>query len=74
MTDNEHLHLVKQGVATWKDWRRSNPDVVSDLSEANLRKNLLLGVHFEGANLKETRDLEPAQTEDVHTDESTHWG
>ncbi len=65
MADNEHLDLVKQGVAAWNDWRRSNPDVVPDLSEANLVKADLRGSDLRQVNL-ERANLTRAVMEDAN--------
>jgi hypothetical protein len=36
MANDEHVALLKQGVDAWNAWRRYNPDIRPDLSEANL--------------------------------------
>jgi uncharacterized protein YjbI with pentapeptide repeats len=36
MANPKHLVLVKQGVATWNEWRQKNPALLPDLSEAYL--------------------------------------
>jgi uncharacterized protein YjbI with pentapeptide repeats len=61
MANDEHVALLKQGVAAWNAWRRVNREVQPDLSEANLSKaNLgkaklymadLSGANLSGANL-----------------------
>jgi hypothetical protein len=66
MANQEHLAILKQGVEPWNQWRRDNPDILPDLSYADLREmhlegaylrrcNLLeanlFGTHLEGANL-----------------------
>ena len=43
MANDEHVALLKQGVAAWNAWRDENPDICPDLSEPDLR----------GANLSE---------------------
>ncbi|GAX34913.1 pentapeptide repeat-containing protein [Nodularia sp. NIES-3585] len=42
----QHLGILQQGVEVWNDWRRNNPDVKADLSEANL-----IGANLSRANL-----------------------
>jgi uncharacterized protein YjbI with pentapeptide repeats len=37
MANDEHVALLKQGVDAWNDWRKQNPDIRPDLSEADLR-------------------------------------
>src|SRR5262249_13960752 len=37
MANDEHVRLLKQGVAAWSVWRDENPDIRPDLSGANLR-------------------------------------
>ena len=48
MANEEHLKVLKQGVAVWDQWRKQNPEITPDLSEANLR-----GAHLVGADLIE---------------------
>ena len=31
MANDEHVALLKQGVAAWNAWRNENPDIVPDL-------------------------------------------
>lgn len=74
MANQEHLAILKQGVEPWNQWRRNYPDILPDLSYADLREmhlegaylrkcNLLeanlFGAHLEGANLN-SADLERA--------------
>ncbi len=46
MYNSEHLAKLKEGVEAWKAWRRENPDLRPDLSEA-----YLIGKNLIGANL-----------------------
>jgi Pentapeptide repeats (8 copies) len=48
MANDEHVALLKQGVAAWNAWRDENPGTRPDLSEANLS-----GTNLRGANLRE---------------------
>ena len=36
MANDEHVALLKQGVDAWNAWRRENPDMRPDLSDADL--------------------------------------
>ena len=36
MANDEHVALLKQGVAAWNAWRDENPDIRPDLSGADL--------------------------------------
>lgn len=36
MANEEHLAILKQGVAKWNQWRAENPDTAPDLSHTNL--------------------------------------
>ena len=36
MADQQHLAVLKQGVAAWNAWRRQHPEIHPDLSEADL--------------------------------------
>ena len=51
MPNYEHLARLKDGVPTWNEWRAENPDVVPDLSGAELRGINLIGANLGGANL-----------------------
>jgi hypothetical protein len=65
MANDEHVAMLKQGVATWNHWRRDNPAVRPDFGGADLRGvNLnptdemgasgadLRGANFSGADLQ----------------------
>jgi uncharacterized protein YjbI with pentapeptide repeats len=51
MANDEHVALLKQGVAAWNAWRDENRNIRPDLSEANLSKADLSGVDLTGADL-----------------------
>jgi hypothetical protein len=56
MSNPEHLARLKEGVEAWNRWRKSNPSIEPDLSEANLggaylREANLSRAHLLGANL-----------------------
>jgi uncharacterized protein YjbI with pentapeptide repeats len=60
MANDEHVAMLKKGVAAWNAWRRENRDIRPDLSEANLRKaNFreadLTRANLTGAHLSKTR-------------------
>jgi uncharacterized protein YjbI with pentapeptide repeats len=55
MSNAEHLALIKQGVATWNEWRQANPEVRVNLFRADLE-----GMYLAGANLSKV-DLRRAQ-------------
>ena len=38
MANDEHIALLKQGVAAWNAWRDENPNIRPDLSMASLRQ------------------------------------
>jgi len=38
MANEEHLAILRQGVEVWNDWRAANPDVLPDLSRADIQK------------------------------------
>jgi pentapeptide repeat protein len=51
MANDEHVALLAQGVAAWNAWRDENPDIVPDLTGANLNSAQLRRVNLTGANL-----------------------
>jgi uncharacterized protein YjbI with pentapeptide repeats len=53
MAKQEHLTLLKQGVADWNHWRRANPEIELDLTTANLSNADLCWARLSRANLKE---------------------
>jgi uncharacterized protein YjbI with pentapeptide repeats len=58
MANEEHLAVLVKGVSVWNEWRRNNPEVLPDLSGAELQGMYLEGanferVNFEGANLSQ---------------------
>ncbi len=58
MANEEHVALLKQGVDAWNEWRKRHPEVIPDLSGANLsgaelpEANLSM-VNLTGADLSE---------------------
>ena len=55
MANDEHVALLKQGVAVWNAWRRDNPDVRPDFRGADLRGVNLAPTDemgFSGADLR----------------------
>ena len=51
MANDEHVAILKQGVAAWNAWRHENPDIRPDLSEAILGGADLTGANLSGAFL-----------------------
>ena len=51
MANEEHLRILKQGVDVWNKWREENPEVIPDLSGANLYKADLREVDLCDADL-----------------------
>jgi Pentapeptide repeats (8 copies) len=47
MANDEHVAMLRKGVAAWNTWRDENPDIRPDLSEANL----LAGANLTRLNL-----------------------
>src|SRR5262245_5673143 len=44
MANDEHVAILKKGVATWNKWRNQNPDIRPDLAAASLSEANLSGV------------------------------
>jgi len=51
MANPEHLAILKQGVGVWNEWREENPDIIPDLTEADLRGANLSDADLRDANL-----------------------
>jgi uncharacterized protein YjbI with pentapeptide repeats len=51
VANDEHLALLRQGTATWNEWRRRDASVTPDLSSANLVIRDLMGMDFSWAYL-----------------------
>src|SRR5258706_318055 len=51
MANDEHVALLKKGVAAWNAWREENPHISPDLTKANLSKANLSGADPVRANL-----------------------
>lgn len=51
MKNEEHVEILKQGVDTWNKWREKNPEVIPELSGANLCLANLSGANLIGASL-----------------------
>ena len=46
MANQQHLDILKQGVETWNQWRKENPDINPDLREADLSGRQLAHTDF----------------------------
>jgi hypothetical protein len=53
MANEEHVALLKQGVAVWNAWRDENPNIFPNLSEADLSEADLSRANLSWANLVE---------------------
>jgi Pentapeptide repeats (8 copies) len=53
MANDEHVALLKQGVAAWNAWRDENPDIRPDLSGANFDRAFLGGADLSWADLSD---------------------
>jgi uncharacterized protein YjbI with pentapeptide repeats len=52
MANDEHVALLKQGVAAWNSWRNENANIRPDLGGADLRGANLVGANLNGADLR----------------------
>ena len=52
MANKAHLAVLKQGVEVWNNWRQENPNVIPDLSGADLNGSALHWLNLKGANLR----------------------
>lgn len=53
MANKLHLNLLTEGVGTWNQWRKKNPEIRPNLEEAYLPGEDLGGANLKRANLKE---------------------
>jgi hypothetical protein len=51
MAKREHVKILKQGVKTWNQWRKNNPDIVPDLRATILKESNLSNANFSAAKL-----------------------
>ncbi len=65
MANEEHLALLRQGVAAWNAWRMKEPLAVPDLSQADLSEADLEGADLHEANLSGA-DLEGADLQEAN--------
>lgn len=71
MANEEHLNILKQGLAVWNKWRKENPQVRPDLSGADLRgadfskpeivQRHGTGKFLHGLILQRSRNIDPTQ-------------
>jgi Pentapeptide repeats (8 copies) len=65
LANQEHVAILKQGVAVWNRWREENPSLVPDLKEADLSRANLGRAKLSGANLWEA-NLSDANLSDAN--------
>ena len=51
MANKDHLEILNKGVDDWNKWRKSNPDIIPDLREADLSRKNLSRADLRNANL-----------------------
>ena len=73
MANDEHVALLKQGVAAWNAWRDGNPGIHPDLIGADLSGANLSGVNLIEANLKGA-DLSKADLSEANLREANLKG
>lgn len=70
MANPEHLAKLQEGIPAWNSWREENPDIVPDLSRANLPRAQLRAANLQQANLNNAilwkADLAEAQLGGAH--------
>src|SRR6266446_6072686 len=54
MANREHLDLLKHSIENWHGWRKQHPEILPDLSEANLSTANLSAADLSRANLTGT--------------------
>ena len=50
MANEEHLAILKKGVAAWNEWRKQHPNMEPDLGGAKFDGANFRGANFRGAN------------------------
>jgi len=50
MANREHLAKLKKGVGAWNEWRKANPEIVPDLSMADLSEHIVYEVDLTGVD------------------------
>jgi hypothetical protein len=51
MANHEHLEILKKGAAAWNEWRAGSPELMPDLSGADLRRTALGGAYLDETDL-----------------------
>lgn len=51
MADPEHLEILKSGLSTWNEWRKNNPEISPDLSQAHIYSLVREGLNLSKADL-----------------------
>jgi len=69
MANPEHLEILRRGVEKWNQWRKDHPEIVPDLSEANLFKADLSEVNLSETNLTGV-NLNEANLDEANLDKS----
>ncbi|MBD1877220.1 pentapeptide repeat-containing protein [Nodosilinea sp. FACHB-131] len=78
MANKQHISILNQGVETWNNWRRENPDEIPDVSGWKfIRGKNLSRINLSGANIKGTNFsftiLEGADFREAKTGISLFW-
>jgi hypothetical protein len=62
MSNQEHVHILKQGVTIWNQWREGHPEILPDLSSLNFSHDLSISdlshAHLRGTNLSRSVFME----------------
>ncbi len=72
MADSKQLEILKKGVNEWNKWRRENPELEIDLSDASLRETDLSNVNLSDANLH-SADLWKTDLRRANLRKATLW-
>jgi uncharacterized protein YjbI with pentapeptide repeats len=51
VANEEHLELLRQGIASWNEWREKNRALLQDLRDADLSEELLDTANLSYSNL-----------------------
>ena len=68
MADEEHLQIIRQGVDVWNEWRHDNPELIPNLSGADLSEADLCEAYLTMADLSGYQHISLEAVEQAYQD------